>query len=541
MADFLRHVPCPHCDSSDGNAEYTDGTFFCHVCDTYTHSNNRTEKRKDNVVPLPKTKELPNLEHSKTGPLVERRITKATVEHYDVKLDLNRDGIVTHHHYPYTTLDGDVIAYKTREVTNKDFRASGSINKSVLFGQAKFSKEGKFVTLCEGEIDTLATFQMNGSKFPVVGVKSSSQAYKDCKAQFEWLDTFENIIVCFDSDDPGKKAAKEVASLFPKKAKIVKLSDKFNDAGKYLELSKEADFTNLWWRAERYTPSDIISGAEAALAILKQPRAEAAFQYPWDGLNKMTYGLRTGEMTTLIAGSGSGKTSVSREIAYHVLKENNIDINIGMLYLEETGWETTRGLVSLDLNKPTHLPDTHTTEQELIDGTNRTWGTNRVHSLNDSWADNSIDFIGDKIKYFAKGLDCKLIILDHISFMVSDDNADERKSLDTIAHKLKALSVELDLHLLIIAHTKRVSGKPLEEGGQISLSDIRGTAGIGQLSNIVMGIERNGQSDDPIERNTTTVRVVKNRFCGRTGPACQLLYNEHTGRLTEVEKGQEDD
>jgi twinkle protein len=492
----------------------------------------------ENVVKL---KSLPDLENSKSGPLKERRIVKDTVDFYGVRLDVSRDGIVTHHHYPYTTGEGDVIAYKTRQVEPKDFRSSGSINKSVLFGQSKFTKGQKYVTLCEGEIDTLATFQMNGSRFPVVGVKSSSQAYKDCKANFEYLDSFENIIICMDMDDPGKKAAKEVASLFPKKAKIVKLDDKYGDAGKYLELSKEAEFTNLWWRAETYTPSDIISGYEAARRIAIQPRAEAAFQYPWEGLNQKTYGLRTGEMTCLIAGSGSGKTSVSREIAYHILKANGIDVNIGMLYLEETGWETTRGLVSLDLNKPTHLPDVHVTEKEMDDGIMRTWGTNRVHSLNDSWEANSLDFITDKITYFAKGQDCNLVIVDHISFMVSDDNKDERKNLDTIAHKFKALAVELDIHMLVIAHTKRVSGKPLEEGGQISLSDIRGTAGIGQLSNIVMGIERNGQSDDPIEANTTTIRIVKNRFCGRTGVACQLYYNEHTGRLTEVEKGQGDE
>ena len=119
--------------------------------------------------------------------------------------------------------------------------------------------------------------------------------------------------------------------------------------------------------------------------------------------------------------------------------------------------------------------------------------------------------------------------------MVSDQSGDERKMLDEIAHKLNALTVELDIHLCMVAHTKRQAGKPLEEGGTTSLSDIRGTAGIGQLSNIVIGLERNGQADDAIEANTTTIRVVKNRFCGRTGVACQVYYDELTGRLTEID------
>ena len=107
--------------------------------------------------------------------------------------------------------------------------------------------------------------------------------------------------------------------------------------------------------------------------------------------------------------------------------------------------------------------------------------------------------------------------------------------LDEIAHKLKALTVELDIHLCMVAHTKRQTGKALEEGGQTSLADIRGTAGIGQLSNIVIGLERDGQAEDPIEANTTTIRVVKNRFCGRTGVACQVYYNDLTNRLNEVD------
>ena len=50
----------------------------------------------------------------------------------------------------------------------------------------------------------------------------------------------------------------------------------------------------------------------------------------------------------------------------------------------------------------------------------------------------------------------------------------------------------------------------------------------------MLGLERNQQADDPIIRNQTTVRVIKNRFSGLTGKACRLQYDSETGRLTEV-------
>ena len=520
--------PCPHCDSSDAYTEFDDGHFFCFSCETYDHGS-RTGKESNVVALKTSTKLDVDLNDTKVGPIKERNIDAETVRHYKVRFKLER-GIIDEHYYPYTSRDGDVIAFKIRKGT-KSFETRGPIAKASLFGQSEFSSKGKYITLCEGEIDTMAAYQMMGSKWPTVGVRSSTAAYKDCKREFEWLDSYENIIIAFDNDESGKKAAKAVASLFPKKAKIVNL--KRNDVGEYLENNEHEKFVALWWRAEQYKPDDVISDAATMWEIIKKPRAEAAVMFPWEGLNKKTYGIRMSEMITLIAGSGSGKTSIAREIAYHTLKTT--DLNIGLLFLEETGWETGRCMISLDLRKPIHLPDTHYTEQEMSDSNDRVWGSGRLHTLSDSWKDNSVDYICDKITYFAKGCDCKIIILDHISFMVSDQSGDERKMLDEIAHKLKALTVELDIHLCMVAHTKRQAGKPLEEGGTTSLSDIRGTAGIGQLSNIVIGLERNGQADDAIEANTTTIRVVKNRFCGRTGVACQVYYDELTGRLSEIE------
>ena len=161
-------------------------------------------------------------------------------------------------------------------------------------------------------------------------------------------------------------------------------------------------------------------------------------------------------------------------------------------------------------------------------------------TLGDSWKDNNVSFICDKIKYMAKGLDCKLIILDHISFMVSDNPGDERKMLDEIGHKLKALTIELDIHLLTVAHSRRQSTKPLEEGGTTSLSDLRGTAGLGQLANLVLGVERDGQAEDEKTRNTSLIRILKNRFSGQTGPTSKVYYDQDTGRLTEVEDTEEE-
>jgi twinkle protein len=93
---------------------------------------------------------------------------------------------------------------------------------------------------------------------------------------------------------------------------------------------------------------------------------------------------------------------------------------------------------------------------------------------------------------------------------------------------------ETGIALIVVSHLKRPDSKGHEEGAATSLAQLRGSGSIAQLSDMVIGLERNGQAEDITERNTTRVRVLKNRFSGTTGPACSLLYSRDTGRMTEV-------
>ena len=142
----------------------------------------------------------------------------------------------------------------------------------------------------------------------------------------------------------------------------------------------------------------------------------------------------------------------------------------------------------------------------------------------------------------AKALDCKFIVLDHISMIVSSQEfGDERKALDEVMTKLRTLVQETDIALIVVSHLRRPDGKGHEEGAVTSLAQLRGSGSIAQLSDMVLGLERDSQSEDIAQRNTTTLRVLKNRFVGMTGPACYLYWDKDTGRLNEVDKPQGDE
>ena len=112
---------------------------------------------------------------------------------------------------------------------------------------------------------------------------------------------------------------------------------------------------------------------------------------------------------------------------------------------------------------------------------------------------------------------------------------DERKAIDSIMHRLRTLVEETGCGMILVSHLRRIDGNRGHENGiETGLSHLRGSQSIAQLSDCVIALERNQQSDDEIEASTTRVRVLKSRYTGDVGIATHLLYENETGRLKEI-------
>ncbi len=528
------HVPCTSCDSSDGVSINEDNSWHCFSCEAHGSSYNGEHE----ITQQPVKEQAKLTATGILGALTDRKISSETAKKYGVTITRNKDGSIKEHLYPYYS-DGKKIAQKIRSVKTKDFRIEGSVRDADLFGTQSTQSKGKFITIVEGECDAMAAYELMGSKWGVVSViNGASSAARDIKRNLEFFNDFESVVVCFDSDKAGKKAARQVAELFPpSKAKIMTLPSEYKDANEMLKDNKRQAFMEYWWAAKLFAPDGIIRG-DNMWGIVTEEIDQSFVEYPWAGMNELTYGIRTHELITIAAGSGMGKSQFLRELIYYLINTEDSG-NIGLLMMEESTRRTGLSLMSMSANRPLHLPDTYIDGEELREHYDATLGTGKVF-LYDSFGSNTIDNIISKVRYMAKGLDCKYVFLDHISILVSDQQSgDERKALDEIATKLRTLIQETGIALFMVSHLKRPGGTAHEEGGITSLSQLRGSAGIGQLSDMVIGLERDGQHDDPQIRNTTTIRVLKNRFSGLTGPACYLYYDKDTGRMLETDKPSE--
>ena len=426
----------------------------------------------------------------------------------------------------YKTRDGKPVAQKIR-YAKKNFSVRGELIG--LYGQHLWKEGGRRVVVVEGEIDALSASQAMDNRWPVVSVPNGASAAKKHVAQaIDWLERFEKVVFCFDMDDVGRKGAAECAALLtPGKAHIAELPLK--DPSDMLTGGKSKELVSCLYEAREYRPDGIVNGKDL-WELVSNTDEHKAVPYPYYSLNELTHGMRLGELVTVCAGSGIGKSLFCREVAHHLL---GLGETVGYIALEESVRRTALGIMGIHLNKPLHLEDEQLDTEALRPAFEETVGNGKFYTY-DHFGSMDSDNLLTKIKYLIKGFNCKWIFLDHLSIVVSGiAGDDERRLIDNTMTKLRSLVEETGCGMVLVSHLKRVDTGH-EEGGRVSLHHLRGSQAIAQLSDMVIGLERNQQSDRL--SNETKVRVLKNRFSGETGHCSTLYYNIDTGRCTEEER-----
>lgn len=515
-SSLVRHEPCPACDSRDNLGRFDDGHGYCFGCGHYEHGGGQpAAPRRERVMGLRETTPMPE---SKRG------ISLETFEKFGYAMGLHNGEPV--HVAPYYR-KGQLVAQHLRG-KGKTFAWVGDAKNVELFGQHLWPTGGKMLVITEGELDALSMSQVQGNRWPVVSLPNGAQsAAKSITANLEFVESFERVILMFDMDEPGRAAAAACAEILsPGKARIAELPLK--DANDMLVAGRTEELVRAMWNAKVYRPDGILSGEEVWELVSAKDGAPA-IPYPWASLEEKTRGLRRGELVTFCAGTGIGKSTVCREIAADLVRRGE---SVGYIALEENVRRTALGFMSIFLNRPLHL-GYDGDDPELRKAFDETVGTGRVFFY-DHFGSLEADNLFAKMRAMVRGCGVQWLILDHVSIVVSGlEVANERKEIDITMTRLRSLAEELKVGVLIVSHLRRREGKAHEQGGKVSLADLRGSQAIAQLSDMVIALERDQQ--DPDAPNIANVRILKNRFTGETGLAGALEYDPKTGRLTECD------
>lgn len=438
---------------------------------------------------------------------------------------------------------GTVVAQKVR-TAEKDFRFLGNTNHVGLYGQWLWRADARIgCIVVEGELDALAVSECHGDKrWPVVSVPNgASGAAAAVRESLEWLEQFSHVVFMLDNDEPGRAATEECVQLLsPGKAYVAKLPDGCKDAGEALVAGKRKDIVAAYWDAKAYRPDGIIDANDIHLADLLETPA-VGYSTPFAELNAMTRGIRKGEMTLFSAGTGVGKSTIVREIGYALAQ--NHGLKIGNVFLEESYKKTIQGYVAIHAGIP--LGDLRADPNRLSEEQWENALTACVRgkmSFYNHFGSLENDVLLAKLRYFAVGLGCDFLILDHISMVVSGQSGSgegERKDIDRLMTHLRQLIEQTGVGVLAIVHLKSPEhGRSHEEGGQVSLAHLRGSGSLRQIPDAIIALERDQQSGDS---DTARLRVLKNREYGTTGLAGHVHYDVETGRLQHADVSEAED
>lgn len=518
---LVRKEPCPSCGSRDNLARYSDGHAYC-----FSQGCNHYEKGDGEVsTHSPKKARMEGLITGDYKPLLKRGISEETCRKFGYQVGEYKGKVVQI--APYHDETGSIIAQKVR-FADKGFTVAGDSKaiSSCLFGSHLWSS-GKKIVVTEGEIDAMSVSQVQGNKWPVVSIPNGAQgAKKSLSKSLEYLSGFEEVILMFDMDEPGREAAAECAELFaPGQCKIATLPLK--DPNELLQAGRGEEIIRAIWNAKSYRPDGLVN----VIDLREEMKKPTEMGLPWflEELTKLTYGRRYGEVYGFGAGTGVGKTDLlTQQIAYDI---TTLHQRVGTIFLEQKPTETGKRIAGKIASRRFHVPESGWTVDELDQAVERLGDS---LTLYDSFGQTEWDVVKGKIRFMAND-GIKLIYIDHLTAMA--DTADEKGSLEQIMKEMAGLAQELGIIIHFVSHLATPEGKPHEEGGRVSIRHFKGSRAIGFWSYFMFGLERDQQAEDPVVRMTTTLRILKDRYTGQaTGECIYLGYDRDSGLLSVTSK-----
>ena len=451
------------------------------------------------------------------------------------------DGSVVEQYYPCTQ-NGKLVGYKVREVP-KDFKSIGRTGATTeCFMQFRFPRGGKYVILTEGEIDALSAYQMlkeynekrgNDYEVAVVSATTGAQSAKQIANNYAWFDMFEQIIISYDSDEPGQKAIDSIVKVLPKgKVKIMQMKHK--DANEYLQKGDQKSFISDFYNAKTYVPAGVVGSSELYEKLLDSALVE---KIPLPSfmkkLDEMIGSIELGTIGIFAAGSGAAKTTVANELIYYWLF--NSPHKVGVVSLELTCSQYAQAMLSRHIqNKISRIKDpeeklTYLKQEKVKEKANELFldehGNDRFMLIDER--DGSVEVLQDKIEELIISCGCKVIILDPLSDIMDSLTVDEQAKF---MKWCKSMIKNYNCTFLMIAHIRKSGSNKdaASTGAFIPEEAITGSSTIFKSASWVVMMMRDKYNEDPVVRNTTKLILSKNRSGGETGDCGSLYYdNQH--------------
>lgn len=532
---------------------FVAGCGYTVVSEEYKEDHNRKDRRKTKKDTMQEkvSKEKDAITEERSAEIKEetssrcngyRGLSDAVTSYFGVRHSFSEeDGSVIEQFYPCTQ-DGKLVGYKVREVP-KDFKSIGRTGATTeCFMQFRFPRGGKYVILTEGEVDALSAYQMlkeynekRGTDYEVavVSATTGAQSAKQIAHNYAFFDSFEQIIISYDGDEPGQKAIDSIVKVLPKaKVKIMKMKHK--DANEYLQKGDQKAFISDFYNAKTYVPDGIVASnnlGDRMREELKIPKVPLPpFMHKLQKM--MAGGIPLGRIINMGSASGTGKSTIIDECVYywifnspHMVGIVSLESDSGQYGIKILSRHISNKIELLESEDALELLETEEVKEKEYELFNTAEGTPRFYLVEER--DGGVDSLKALIENMIISIGCRVVILDPLQDVLDSLPGEEQAQF--MAWQ-KGMVKSHKVSFVNVNHVRK-SGqgqKANSAGADLHEEDFHGNSAIFKSGACNLLFMRDKEAEDPIERNTTKMKASKIRWTGLTGLAGEYYYDNPT-------------
>ncbi len=523
-----------HCFSCGKSVDVVDA-FIEGKHMTFNEAATKVFEMADMTVPMPEVGLLdegadyvyPTLPDGDMTPayeyLAKRGISKAVVDYVGIKCD--NKGVM---HFPFYSF-GDVLTMVKCRPAHKVIKGEGAkcwvqkgtSSSPLLFNANRINTELPLI-ITEGCIDALAV--MECGYFNVVSVPLGSQNLQWIAQNLDWLDQFQDIILCGDADEAGKKMNIEASSRLGTDRCRFFLHPTYKVNGKLKQIN---DINECLYRLGKAETRKCIDAAINAPNPKVIDFADIK-SVDWSQVDGISFGLTEldkqlfkayrSSLTLIFAKPSSGKTSyINQVIASAIDDDRRV-----FLYTDELSEEMFKNWFNFTVAGRRHIQSFTSKEgspyykvSPIAEIKISEYYKDRLYIYRDTESSNIDSLIGC-IKEEIRRKGTSVIVLDNLMTIDINSKANELEQQKIIMKKLAKLAKDYNVVVILVAHSKKTKEA-------LGLEDASGTFAIANLSGRMLSMERNiNQGDNSYDVMFT---IQKDRFGSKNGVKVPVRFD----------------
>jgi len=469
------------------------------------------ERKKSYSKPKPK---LETLSNTVIDYLKSRGFSPKTIEYFKIGSQNSETAAI-----PYYK-NGELVNVKYRSIVDKKNMHTEKNAEPTLFNRDNI--ELNILTICEGEYDTMALYEYG---IESVSVPMGAGNHQWIETEWEYLETFHEIYLCFDNDAAGNSNAREVAQKLGEwKCKLVTLPKK--DANECLKSGVTIkQVSEAFANAEELQPETLTSPSFYSEKIrrLFYDGTVMGTKTPWEGLNKILKGWRDGEVTIWSGRNGSGKSTILNQV-FLDLAGKNIK---SCIYSGEMPPERyLRWAIIQHGKKERPMP----MEIDNI----LSWMEGKIFILNITQGIEPDKLLSD-FEYAARRYGVKHFFIDSL-MKIRMKGHDEYRDQQEFMDKITSFAMRHGSHVHLVAHPRK-SDSDDDAPGKV---DVKGTGHLTDMAHNVMVLYRlSNDKKEYVKRKgqpaDMCLYIKKNREFGIEGKV-NMMFNEETKCFSDQAK-----